>query len=123
MSTMTAWLDNFEGVPHADRDGSESLHVLDSPGLSDGEGTSGTPCPTKAVLSDVVVLDPPTHGLMAGFSHVHDVAGACLKNRFGPKCGSSEARIAFLEHELAASHEMVADLAAKLADLENGAPF
>lgn len=83
---MTAWLDNFEGVPHADRDGSESLRVLDSPGLSDGEGTSGTPCPTKAVLSEVVTPD--------------------------------QARIAFLEHELAASHEMVADLVAKLADRE-----
>lgn len=90
---MTAWLDNFEGVPHADRDGSESLRVLDSPGLSDGVGTSGTPCPTKAVLSEVDTR---------------------LKSSIDRLESPDRARIAFLESELAASHKMVAHLSALL---------
>lgn len=51
---MTPWLDNFEGgVPHADRDRSESVQPLGSAGLSGQGGYSATPCPTKAVLSGV----------------------------------------------------------------------
>lgn len=81
-----SWWDNFEGVPHADRDGSESLQPLGSAGLSGQGGYSGTPCPTKAALS-------------------------------------AEARIAFLERELTEAHIIIGDLAAKLADVQDGPPF